>query len=63
MKLYSIQPQFVEFMPPMLKEGVLYVSMPYATTTHLCACGCGNKVVVPLNPADWQLYIPEQPLH
>ena len=30
--------------------------MTYATTTHLCACGCGNKVVLPLSPADWQLY-------
>jgi hypothetical protein len=20
---------------------------------HLCACGCGNKVVTPLDPAEW----------
>ena len=56
MKSHSIEPQFVEFMPVTLQEGVLYVSMTYATTTHLCACGCGNKVVLPLGPADWQLY-------
>lgn len=48
--------EFVEFMPAELQEGVLYISMPYATAKHLCACGCGNQVVTPLSPADWQLY-------
>jgi hypothetical protein len=23
---------------------------------HRCACGCGNKVVTPISPADWQLF-------
>ena len=32
------------------------VSMEYATTSHLCFCGCGNTVVTPLSPTDWQLY-------
>jgi hypothetical protein len=37
-------------------RAVLYVSLPYATATHRCACGCGNEVVTPLSPADWQLH-------
>jgi len=47
--------EFVRLMPKQLDESVLYVSMEYATAIHLCACGCGNKVVTPLSPADWSL--------
>ncbi len=47
--------QFVEYMPKALDEGVLYVSMTYATASHLCFCGCGMKVVTPLSPTDWRL--------
>jgi hypothetical protein len=51
----QLTPQFVEVMPDVLQEGVLYVSMVYALATHRCACGCGEEVVTPLSPADWQL--------
>lgn len=51
----SIKYEFVEFIPPELEEGVLYVSIQYATAVHKCACGCGNKVVTPISPVDWQL--------
>ncbi|MBL0086787.1 MAG: hypothetical protein IPP44_08910 [Ideonella sp.] len=47
--------QFVEYMPKALDEGVLYVSMTYATASHQCFCGCGMKVVTPLSPTDWRL--------
>ena len=47
--------QFVEFMPKTLDEGVLYISMAYATASHMCFCGCGKKVVMPLSPTDWRL--------
>ena len=47
--------QFVEFMPNTLDEGVLYISMAYATASHMCFCGCGKKVVTPLSPTDWRL--------
>lgn len=47
--------QFVEFIPDQLDDGVLYVSMPYGIVAHKCCCGCGNKVVTPLTPTDWQL--------
>jgi hypothetical protein len=57
-RLKVIEPAFVEFIPTELEQGKLYISMLYATTMHLCACGCGcgNKVVLPLSPAEWQLY-------
>ena len=54
-RLSRIEPEFVDLMPRELRPGILYVSMKYATTQHLCACGCGKKVVLPLSPADWNL--------
>ena len=47
--------EFVEFIPAPLQPGTLYVSIRFGTATHLCACGCGNKVVTPLRPTDWKL--------
>lgn len=47
--------QFVEFIPDELEDGILYVSITYATVLHKCGCGCGNEVVTPLSPMDWQL--------
>lgn len=52
---HTIRHEFVEFIPEAVEEGVLYISIPYATTTHLCACGCGNKVVLPLHPTHWKI--------
>lgn len=57
MKLNNINPQFVEFIPRHLDEGVLYISRRYSTASHLCACGCGEKVVTPLSPVDWKLNV------
>ncbi|HLW01625.1 MAG TPA: DUF6527 family protein [Ktedonobacterales bacterium] len=54
MRRTSFTHEFVEFIPSELQEGVLYVSVQYATAVHRCACGCGNKVVTPISPADWQ---------
>src|SRR5580658_1812602 len=47
--------QFVEFIPDELEQGTIYVSIRFATASHLCCCGCGNKVVTPIRPADWKL--------
>jgi hypothetical protein len=54
-RLQELRHEFVEFIPDTLESGVLYISIPYATTTHLCACGCGNEVVNPLAPHGWQM--------
>jgi len=55
-KSVTFRYEFVESFPDKLEHGVLYVSMAYATATHRCACGCGNEVVTPLSPTDWQLH-------
>jgi hypothetical protein len=47
--------EFVEFIPEQLEQGTVYVSMRFATASHLCICGCGNKVVTPIRPTDWTL--------
>jgi hypothetical protein len=50
-----MQHDFVEYIPEQLLEGVLYISLPYATAAHKCACGCGHEVVTPLSPTDWSM--------
>jgi len=47
--------KFVEFIPSELEEGVLYISIEYKTAVHKCICGCGNKVITPLTPTDWEI--------
>jgi hypothetical protein len=47
--------EFVDFIPSHLKDGTVYVSLPFATAVHKCCCGCGNEVVTPLSPTDWTL--------
>ncbi|WFU32393.1 DUF6527 family protein [Bradyrhizobium brasilense] len=54
-RIATIRTEFVELIPSHLADGVLYVSRKYHTASHLCACGCRNKVVTPLNPSGWQL--------
>ncbi|MBB3701255.1 hypothetical protein KMW28_03665 [Flammeovirga yaeyamensis] len=46
---------FLEEIPEEIKDNTLYVSMEYATAIHNCMCGCGNKVITPLSPKDWNL--------
>lgn len=55
MKIHQIRPQFSEFIPDKLEDGVLYISERYKTASHKCACGCGEEVVTPLSPVEWQL--------
>jgi len=47
--------KFVDVIPRSLDEQVLYVSIEHAVAVHLCACGCGWKVVTPLAPIHWKL--------
>lgn len=55
MKAQRVTFEFVELMPPALEAGVVYISMPFATASHLCLCGCGEKVVTPFSPTDWKM--------
>lgn len=47
--------QFVRHLPDVLSPGFLYISMEYATASHLCCCGCGEEVVTPFAPAQWKM--------
>jgi uncharacterized protein DUF6527 len=40
----------VKYLPRELAPVILYVSEEFGVAGHLCACGCGNKVVTPLGP-------------
>lgn len=46
---------FLNLLPPIVEPDTLYISMEYGTVVHLCACGCGRRVVTPLSPRDWKL--------
>ena len=51
-ELLVLKPLFVETIPhlPEMEQGTLYVSMRFATLSHLCPCGCGRLVDVTLDP-------------
>lgn len=50
----SLQVRFVGMVPEPLEAGIFYVSIEHATMMHLCACGCGSEVALPLAPTDWR---------
>ncbi len=53
MRRDRVEPQFVEFIPDVLEDGIVYISIPYGAIIHACCCGCGVKVSTPLSPAQW----------
>lgn len=54
-KRRTIKHEFVTTLPHPLRDGVLYISIPYDTCIHKCFCGCGAKVVTPLGPDYWAI--------
>jgi hypothetical protein len=46
---------FVEYIPNHLEDGTIYVSISFATAAHKCCCGCGNPVITPISPTDWEV--------
>ena len=55
MRITQLKHEFVEYIPEVLKPGILYVSVQHSTLAHSCCCGCGREVVTPLSPAAWSL--------
>lgn len=55
MKINQIKPEYVEFIPERLEDGLLYISERYRTAVHKCCCGCGREVVTPLSKAEWSV--------
>lgn len=50
-----LQHKFVEYIPDELQDGVIYISVEFATASHKCVCRCGLEVVTPITPTDWKL--------
>jgi hypothetical protein len=55
MMISTIRPEYVKHFPANFELGVLYISEEFETAGHLCCCGCGEKVITPLNPAKWSI--------
>lgn len=51
----KITHKFVKNIPSKIENGILYISIEYASAIHKCFCGCGNEVVTPFSPTDWKL--------
>lgn len=51
----QIKHEFVDFIPREMEPDTLYVSIEFATASHLCCCGCSAEVITPLSPVGWQL--------
>lgn len=51
----TLSHKFVKNIPENPEDGVIYISIEYATVIHKCCCGCGRQVVTPLSPTDWKL--------
>ncbi len=44
-----------ERFPSSPEPGIFYYSEDFRSSLHLCACGCGSHVVLPIKPAGWAL--------
>lgn len=55
MRISTLQPRLVEYIPDQLDDGVLYISKRFRKCSHRCCCGCGEEVVTLLSPAEWTL--------
>lgn len=45
--------EFVDSAPASLLRGRMYISIKYRAIVHLCLCGCGEKILLRLDPDDW----------
>ena len=41
--------EFVDLIPSTLENNVFYICIKCDVVVHLCACGCNNKVVTPID--------------
>lgn len=46
---------FVDEIPEVLEDGILYVSEECCVALHNCACGCGEEVSTPLVRTEYRL--------
>jgi hypothetical protein len=51
----TFQYKFVKYIPEVLEDEIIYISIEFRTVLHKCPCGCGNKVITPISQTDWEL--------
>ena len=54
-RLTEIKPLFCKQVPNKLEHGIVYISEEFSCSIHLCACGCGEKSVLPIGTDKWIL--------
>jgi hypothetical protein len=52
-RVTQVEFEFVDSAPDPLRLGTIYVSTKYRAIVHLCLCGCGEKVLLNLDPEAW----------
>lgn len=55
MRYQIISHEFIDKIPNVIEERRIYISISFAIAIHKCCCGCGNEVVTPISPSDWEL--------
>lgn len=45
----------IEALPKVLEEGKFYYLEEYKGSKHLCACGCGTEIFIPIKEGEWQI--------
>lgn len=47
----------VEYVPEQLEQGKFYYTKEYKSSNHLCVCGCGQEVPIPIKQGEWNITI------
>ena len=55
MRMKTFKTEIVHRVPETLQPDVLYVCFDCNVVVHLCACGCGEKVILPIDPDFWRI--------
>lgn len=55
MKARQYEFYFVSRIPDEIENGRLYICLDCNVAIHRCACGCGEKVVTPIDPRGWTI--------
>jgi hypothetical protein len=45
----------VLFIPENMESGLIYYSLEYNCSNHLCPCGCGSQTPLPIKDGEWTL--------
>ena len=55
MKVNQFGVELIKEIPLIIEDGRIYISLDYKVSIHNCPCGCGQKVVLPIDPRGWSI--------